>query len=43
MVDREVTETPTGEAPRVSRYGFRLRWTFRYEMELLLSAAGYSR
>ena len=42
-VDREVVEAVPSGAPITHRYGFTLRWTFRYEMELLLRAAGYSR
>ncbi len=37
--EREVLDS-TGET---KRYGFTLRWTFRYEMELLLRAAGFQR
>jgi SAM-dependent methyltransferase len=32
-----------GYAAKTARYGFQLRWTFRYEMELLLRAAGFDR
>lgn len=42
-VERDVVETPPGAEPVTHRYGFRLRWTYRFEMELLLAAAGFSR
>lgn len=42
-VEREVTETPPGAAPLTHRYGFTLRWTYRFELELLLGAAGFAR
>ena len=38
--EREVIYADTGETVR---YGFTLRWTFRFEMELLLRAAGFQR
>jgi len=42
--EREVEFDDEGGAMRdVRRYSFTLRWTFRFEMELLLRAAGFSR
>lgn len=44
VVEREVIERDATEAAvRTHRYGFTLRWTFRFEMELLLAAAGFAR
>lgn len=44
VVEREVIVTREGGAePQTHRYGFALRWIFRYEMELLLRAAGFTR
>ncbi len=43
-VEREIVESDArGYAARTTRVGFTLRWTYRFEMELLLGAAGYSR
>jgi SAM-dependent methyltransferase len=42
-VEREVHIAHPGQEPDIRRYGFTLRWTFRYEMELLLRAAGFTR
>ena len=42
-VTREVHLAHPGQEPDIRRYGFTLRWTFRYEMELLLRAAGFTR
>ena len=41
-VERDVV-VRDGERETTHRYGFSLRWTFRYEMELLLRAAGFTR
>jgi SAM-dependent methyltransferase len=41
-VEREVVRADDAAAP-VTRAGFHLRWTYRYEIELLLAAAGFPR
>jgi SAM-dependent methyltransferase len=42
--EREVIESDArGYAAKTHRMGFAMRWTYRYEMELLLRTAGYSR
>jgi len=42
-VEREIVEGPEGAPTRMTRAGFLLRWTYRFEMELLLRAAGFLR
>ena len=43
-VEREVLETADdGRIVARHAYGFRVRWIFRFEMELLLEAAGFTR
>jgi SAM-dependent methyltransferase len=42
-IEREVVADPGGHAAHTQRYAFALRWTFRFEMELLLEAAGFER
>jgi len=43
-IEREVVESDArGYAARTQRHAFSLRWTFRFEMELLLEAAGFAR
>jgi SAM-dependent methyltransferase len=42
-VEREVTITAPQGAPVVHRYGFTLRWTYPYELGLLLDRAGFAR
>jgi SAM-dependent methyltransferase len=42
--DRDVVFTDAhGVVTRTARYRFQLRWAFRYEMEMLLRAAGFHR
>ena len=41
-IDREVVSAGAG-GPQTYRMAFHLRWTYRYEMELLLAAAGFPR
>jgi SAM-dependent methyltransferase len=43
-IEREVVESDArGYAAQTQRHAFALRWTFRFEMELLLQAAGFER
>ena len=41
--DREVIETAADGSPVTHHYRFALRWVYRFEMELLLRAAGFTR
>jgi len=43
FADREVIETPEDGQPVTHHYRFTLRWVYRFEMELLLRAAGFTR
>ncbi|HET9328375.1 MAG TPA: class I SAM-dependent methyltransferase [Candidatus Eisenbacteria bacterium] len=42
-VDREVLLTAADGSRKTIQYGFTLRWIYRFEMELLLRAAGFPR
>jgi SAM-dependent methyltransferase len=43
LVDEREVVVRDGHRETASRYGFSLRWTFVYEMELLLRLAGFTR
>lgn len=40
-VERQVIATNPDGSPTTTEYGFTLRWIYRFEMELLLRAAGF--